>query len=902
MDIIRFAVLGLGSGAIYALLAQGLVLIYRGSGILNFAQGAVAMAGAYVYYEGAVRHGLSGLLSAAIALVCCAALGAAIHLLILRPMARTSPLLRVIATLAIMITLQAVAFLRYGHDPLPVPSLLPTDSVRLFRDDLAIGRDQLYFLVISGVLTVVLTVVYRQTSFGRITTSVAENEVIAASLGHSPDKIAAANWMLGSVLAGLAGILIAPLLYLEPTTLVLLVLPAMGAALLGQFASFPITFLVAVALGVASSEVSRFVPQPGWAVAAPFILVVVVLLLRGQVIPLRSFVLDRLPAVGSGKIRPLPVVATYAVVAVFTMGTTPELATGLITTMGFAIICLSVVVITGYAGQLSLAQAVIAGVGALVAAKCADDLGFEGALLVGTLGAACCGVVLGIPALRTRGVTLAIATLGLGGAIVAVVFNNTDVTGGQNGIVVPSPRIFGWDIDPLFQTNRYAFVVLTALTVLCLAVANLRRGPIGRRLIALRSNERAAASLGLPSGQLKGYAFTLSAAIAGVGGIFLAFVNPFIQFQPTGPFTVFVSITVVAVTVVGGVGMVGGAIIGSTLVVGGVVDVLLNGRIGDVATYLPVIGGVTLLVILLVEPDGLFEGNKRMLGKALRPLRRLAPDFVVRAATKRQAIGTAPAGVSNEPTVLTVCDLSVSFGGVQAVRDVDIQVLPGEIHGLIGPNGAGKTTVIDAITGFVRAEKGATIRLGDHELGGRTPRARAGAGLSRSFQSLELFDDLSIVENLAVASEKPSGWRYLLDLVWPGKLLLTPLAQQALEDFELEGLMFRKPTDVSFGQRKAVAIARALASGPAVLLLDEPAAGLDDREADELATLIKRTAEQFGVGILLVEHKVDMITAISDRVTVLQRGEVIATGCVDDVMSDPVVVEAYLGTKPVVLA
>jgi sulfate-transporting ATPase len=163
---------------------------------------------------------------------------------------------------------------------------------------------------------------------------------------------------------------------------------------------------------------------------------------------------------------------------------------------------------------------------------------------------------------------------------------------------------------------------------------------------------------------------------------------------------------------------------------------------------------------------------------------------------------------------------------------------------------------------------------------------------------LELFDDLSIVENLAVASERPGVFRYVADLFWPGKLRLTPLALQALKDFDLEDLMYRKPTEISFGQRKAVAIARAVAAGPEILLLDEPAAGLDDHEADELAVLIKRTADEYGIGILLVEHKVDMITAISDRITVLQRGRTIASGSAAEVLKDPVVVEAYLGAQP----
>ncbi|MFF3872195.1 ATP-binding cassette domain-containing protein [Streptomyces sp. NPDC001978] len=893
MDIIRFALLGLGTGAIYALLAQGIVLVYRGSGILNFAQGAIAMTGAYAFYDVKVRHAWPTWASLVFALVFCAVLGALIHLVVLRPMRRSSPLSRVIATLSITLCLQSIAFLRYGHDPLMVPSILPRSTVTL-PGSIVLSKDVILIFVIGFVLTVALAIFYWVSQFGRVTTAVAEDQLITASLGHSPDVIASINWALGSVLAGLAGILIAPLIYLEPTTFVLLVLPAMSAALLGQFSSFPITFAVAAGLGVASSEIGRYVNQPGWASAAPFVVVVVVLLLRGQVIPLRSTVLDQLPAIGSGRVRPAVVVVLYTVTAWIALSLSPTYATALVTTVAFAIICLSVVVLTGYAGQLSLAQVVIAGVGALGAARVAEHESFLVALVAGMAIAALCGVVIGIPAQRTRGITLAIVTLGLGSAVVAVVFSNESITLGSTGVPIKSPELFGWSIDPYLHAQRYALVAVTCLVLLCVAVANLRRGKIGRRLIALRSNERAAAALGLPSGQLKAYAFTLSAGIAGVGGILLAFLQPYVQVIPEGTFTVFSSLLIVAVTTVGGVGMVGGALVGSTLIAGGIVNVVLDEWI-NIDDYLPLVGGLTLLFVLITEPSGLFEGNRRILARVVQPLTRVVPARLRR--TPRAVSIVEDGRLEGRPLALVVKGLSVSFGGVSAVRDVDIEIRPGTIHGLIGPNGAGKTTLIDAVTGFVRSTSG-TLRLGDRDLSMMRASVRSRAGVSRSFQSLELFDDLSIVENLAVAGEHTRPWHYLSDLIWPGRLRLTRKAQLALTEFELEPIMHRSPADVSFGERKAVTIARALASSPSVLLLDEPAAGLDDHEVAELSHLIRRVAKEWGVGVLLVEHKVDMILSLSDHITVLQNGAVLASGGVDDIMSDPAVVEAYLGAVP----
>ncbi len=277
--------------------------------------------------------------------------------------------------------------------------------------------------------------------------------------------------------------------------LVLLVLPAMSAALLGGFASFPITFIVPVGLAVAQSLIGRYVSHPDWSSAAPFIVVVLILIVRGQVLPLRSDVLDRLPAVGSGRVRFSLVVVLYAVGSYLTLSAGPDWANAMTATLSLAIVCMSIVVITGYAGQLSLAQSVIAGIGALVAAKADAHVPFILALLIRAGAAAGAGALIGIPALRTRGVTLAIATLGLGSALIALVLTNTSYSGGPGGIAVRSPRLFGWSIDPLFNANRYSFVVLTVLVLVGLGISNLRRGATGRQLLALRWNERAAASI-----------------------------------------------------------------------------------------------------------------------------------------------------------------------------------------------------------------------------------------------------------------------------------------------------------------------------------------------------------------------------------------------------------------------
>jgi ABC-type branched-subunit amino acid transport system ATPase component/branched-subunit amino acid ABC-type transport system permease component len=893
VEIIRFALLGLATGAIYAVLAQGLVLVYRGSGLLNFAQGAMAMVGAYVYYELTVKAGLPLALGLIGAVLFCAALGATIHIVLLGPMHRASALSRVIVTLGLLVVFQSAALILWGVNPLAVPSLLPTTTVHVFSHQLPLGEDRIFIFAIGAALTAGLWWFYRRSDFGRVTTAVAENQLVAASLGHSPDLVAAINWALGSALAAVAGVLIAPILFLEPTTIPLLVLPAMAAALLGQFASFPLTFLMALVIGVAESEITRYVSAPGWPTAAPFIVVIVLLVWRGTSLPLRSFVLDRLPAVSSGRIRPLPVAIALLIAVLAVASSGPDWQIALTTTFAIAIVCLSVVVVTGYAGQLSLAQYTIAGVGALIAAKLSLHMSFVPASLIAIVAAALIGGALGLPALRTRGITLAIVTLGLGAAVFDVVLSNSNYTGGVQGVTVPVPHLFGWDIDPVAHPSRYTFTVLAALAVLCVAVMNLRRGVVGRRLLAVRSNERAAASLGVNIALTKSYAFMLGAAIAAVGGIMISFLQPSVI---VSGFDVSTSIFITAIAVAGAVGSVGGALIGALLFQGGVISQVFSNS-STVNQYLPLIGGLTLLVVLRVDPNGLLHALSRglaWLGRPLAPaLRRLARGAPGRAryvvpSQGHDGVGPVPA------RSLRVAGISVSFGGVHALRDVSLEVRPGQVHGLIGPNGAGKTTLIDAITGFNSPSAG-VVSVGDRDVTNMSPRQRAATGLSRSFQSLELFDDLTVLENLAVACESPREWHYWTDLVWPRRVRLTGAAIDAVHQFELEDAAGRKPAEISFGRRKEVAIARAIASGPSVLLLDEPAAGLDDHEARELAELIRRLAHERGIAVLLVEHKVEMVMSISDCVTVLVEGSVLTSGTPDEVRAHPAVLDAYLG-------
>jgi sulfate-transporting ATPase len=238
----------------------------------------------------------------------------------------------------------------------------------------------------------------------------------------------------------------------------------------------------------------------------------------------------------------------------------------------------------------------------------------------------------------------------------------------------------------------------------------------------------------------------------------------------------------------------------------------------------------------------------------------------------------------------------VRFGGVTALDGVSLTVTPGEVVGLIGPNGAGKTTLIDAVSGLTPLADG-TIALSGRRIDGWSPRQRAQAGIGRSFQSLELFEEMTVRDNLRAACDPRDSRAYLVDLVHPRDPDLPPAALAAIDVFELADDLDRFPGELSYGARRMVGIARAVAGEPSVLLLDEPAAGLNERETRELGELVQRLAREWGLGILLVEHDVGLVMSICDRVVALDLGTLLATGAPDAVRRHPAVVASYLGDE-----
>lgn len=910
-EVIRFALLGLGVGALYAFASQGLIVIYRGTGVLNFSLGATAIAGVYMQWELDNEQGWPFLAAAAVGVALSALLGVLTHWVIMRPLRRASTLIRVIATLGVLVTVQAGVVIRYGSNARQVDSWLPTDRVTLWGDA-SITVDRLILLAISCVAAALLWLLFRASQFGLQTEAVSESERSASAVGVSPNRIAVLNWALGSAIAAAAGILVIPIITLQPTAMTSLVLAALAAALVGDFRSFPIATATGLALGIGQTLVGRYADQPGLGPSLPFLLIIVFLVFRGRSLPLRDHFLEELPMIGNGRMSWDWTIFGSGVIVFLMLTKQAKWIDALTVSLCVAIILLSIVVLTGYAGQLSLAQYSIAGFGAYVAGRLVAvyDIPFLLGMVAGVVAAVPLGVVFGLPAVRTRGINLAIVTLGLGTTIELMLFRNREYTGGVQGTQVGNPTLFGYDISSIAHPERYGIFVLAMALFTVWVVANVRRGRSGRRLIAVRTNERAAAALGIDVMVAKLFAFSFAAAIAALGGILLAFRLSSISYQS---FTSFTSITYVGIALVGGVGYLLGAFVGSTMATAGFTQEVMESTWDGVGRWIQLISGIAILLIVLQNKDGVVsewaEGYKvlKRAKKWGRPYvirldevgavevdPDIDPDIDPEAATNGTGPAVRAAPSARVPARRLVADgLTVQYGAVTAVDGVSFELVPGRVTGLIGPNGAGKTSLIDALSGFTPAS--GRVALDGTDLSNLSPTRRARAGVARSFQSLELFEDSTVFENISVAADPQDFRSYLRDLVWPVNPPFPPEVVRAIREFQLDDDLHRDVHDLSYGKRRLLAIARAVAMHPSVLLLDEPAAGLSSRESAELGRVVRRLADEWGMAILVVEHDMNFVMEVCDDVIVLDFGSLIASGSPEQIRTDPAVVAAYLG-------
>jgi sulfate-transporting ATPase len=892
-EVIRFALLGLGIGALYAFASQGLIVIFRGTGVLNFSLGATAIAGVFLQYELRYEHGQNFFVASFFGVLLSATLGVLTHWVVMRPLQRkrASTLVQLLATLGVLITVQAGVVIRYGSKPRQVPSELPTDRVTLWGD-VSITADRLILLAIGCASAFLLWLLYRSSQFGIQTEAVSESERSAAAVGVSPNKVAALNWALGSAIACVAGILVVPVMTLQVTSMTSLVLAALAAALVGDFKSFPVATAAGYALGMSQTLVGRFWDQQGLDQSLPFLLIILMLVFRGRSIPLRDHYLRKLPSIGNGRISWDWTIFLAGVVVFLMLTKDTKWVDALTVTLCAGIVLLSIVVVTGYAGQLSLAQYAMAGFGAWVAGRLVAvfHIPFLLALVAGVAAAVPLGLAFALPAVRTRGINLAIVTLGLGTAIELMLFSNGDYTGGIKGTPVGNPSLFGFEIGSIRHPQRYGIFVLAMALLTVLVVANVRRGRSGRRLIAVRTNERAAAALGINIVTAKLFAFALASAIAALGGILIGFRLTSVSYQSFSNFT---SITYAGLSLVGGVGHLLGAFVGAMMATAGFNQEVMESTWDGVGQYIQLISGIAILLVVLYNPDGVAAEWSRTF-RHLKRTKKFGESYFIKLSDVSEPVD-ADHDQRVVPKTLVVHGLTVRYDAVIAVDQVGFTLEPGQVTGLIGPNGAGKTSLIDALTGFTKST--GTVTIDGRDVSGAGPAGRVKAGMVRSFQSLELFEDTTVFENLSVAADPQDLGSYFRDLVWPVIPKFGPQVVRAIEEFELDQDLHREVSDLSYGKRRLLAIARAVAMHPSVLLLDEPAAGLSSVESVELARVVRRLADDWGMAILVVEHDMNFVMGVCDRVVVLDFGRMIANGTPGEVRNDSAVIAAYLGVE-----
>jgi branched-chain amino acid transport system permease protein len=637
-DYILFAIIGLTAGSVYAALAMGLVTTYRGTGVINFAQAAIAAWGAYVYAElsstgrlilpvGHVQLGgpWSAGAAFAVGVVSSALLGLVLHVLVFRPLHGAPPLAKVVATVGLLLALEALITLRFGTGSFAVVPLLPSDSVSVAG--LSFSQSVIWLVGTSVLIMAALWSWGRFTRTGIATRAAMENERAASLAGYSPDRLAAVTWVLASTVSAAVVILATPSTGLSAGEIVLFVVPAVACALLGRLTSIPVACAAGLGLGAIEAELTLLSSKtwwPHWATvgvsdAVPFVIVILALFLLGRRIPTRGGIdVQLLPPVARPTVRP-------GRVAILVLGGVLALALtngayrfGVITSMIVAIIALSLVVLTGLAGQISLAQAAVAGTAGFALSKIGTGLPFPISTLTAALLAALLGLAIGVPALRIRGAQLAAVTLAAAVAVEQFVFDNPSFSP-ISGNPIPDPHLFGLDLAVRRGTDlaRLPFGLLTliALVLAALAVANLMRSASGQAMLAVRSNERAAAAAGIDVAATKLLAFGFSAFLAGLAGTLIGYSRGQLSAES---FTVVVSLAFLAFAYLGGVTSIGGALVAGTLAPLGIGYVLLD-RFVSLGRYYTLVAGLGLVLVAMLNPGGIAAQTRANM-TALRPL------------------------------------------------------------------------------------------------------------------------------------------------------------------------------------------------------------------------------------------------------------------------------------------
>ncbi len=898
-------------GLVYGILAVGLIIVYRSSGVINFAHAQIGIVGAALLAKMVIDWNWPFAAALLVVIPLGGLVGMVVELTVIRRLFHSPRVIVFVATLGVvqvltLVTIQIPRVQGFATYPTPVDRTWHVAGID-------VRAEQLLALVVVLVSGAALAWFFGRTIWGVAVRGGAANPDATRLAGISVKGLSTIVWTIAGLLATVTVVVSAPLRSTPAAGIAQsvgtgLLLRALAIALIARMRSLPVALAAGAAFGLAEAVIFfNYTASPGLAdLVLLFIVLAGVLVARpvdalsrsegawaisasGKPIPERfrgSGLATRLPWVVGG----LALAAAIILPLVVDQPSKHFLYTRMVL---FAVVALSVSVLTGWAGQLSLGQLAFAGLGAFsVAALDSADLQFAPAVLIATGITVGGAMIVGLPALRVRGLYLAITTLAFAAAADGWLFEQSIFLGDLTRARVEPEHLLLGPLD--LRTKRtFYYVALALLVVVMFLALRVRRSGIGRSFIAVRDNEACAAAYTISPVRSKLMAFGIGGGLAGIAGA--AYGGLLAQFNAS-PFGAEPSIQIVAIAVIGGLGSVAGPVLGALWVIG------LPALFGNNQNVALLTSGAGLLILLMYFPGGFVQ----IAYSARDALFRLADSrspALETAARDRSAVPVQPAvassSIAEDRLPLVVEGLSVSFGGRLAVHDVDLDVHTGEIVGLIGANGAGKTTLMNAVGGFVPST--GEIELLGQKVGHKSPARRARLGLGRAFQNADLFGDLTVLETIALAFEnkrRTSLWRVLSGA--PG-WRSTDRSQRAeageLADYMgLGRYVDHKVSDLSTGTRRITELASLLALGPRLLCLDEPTAGVAQRETEAFGPLLVRIRAELGAAMLVIEHDMPLIMSISDRVYCLEAGKVIAEGLPEEVRTDPLVIASYLGT------
>jgi len=901
---------GIVQGLGVAVIAVGVVLVYRATRIINFAVGNMGVVGAAVLSLLVVQYHVPFWVGLAVALLLGLAFGAVVDLAIIRRLRKSPRVVVLVATIGVSQLALAIAI------KIPTPTAITTHFPSAINGTwtvagVTVRGSDLSILIIVPITLIALTWFLDRTTLGRTVKACSSNPRLARLSGISPKMVSTLVWALAAALSTLSVVLIAgqsgaagDLTTLGPQTLSL----ALVAAVIGGMTSFSRTIVASIVIGLLQSLVNfNYIDQPGLINLLLLIIVVVAVLFnrertdesevfaftpRARPIPVRLQSFRWARNINKSGILLLGAIAVVLPL-IFTQPSTQQTFTEI---LAFAICATSLTVLTGWLGQLSLGQMAFAGLGALFAARLVEGgVPFWLAIVATTAGSAVLAMILGLSSLRVKGLYLAVVTFVFALAAQQYFFSLGILSGGSSD-GSDLPFVPGKLFSLSFPGQRtYYYVVLVILAVVLLIANRFRDSGIGRSIMAVRDNESAASAYRVRPVWEKIRAFAIAGALAGMGGALLSGAYSNVAFGGPGSFFIVdISLSLVAMVVIGGMGSVTAAVIGAIWVIG-IPALAPNNQVLGLLT-----SSIGLLAVLLYFPRGLmqvaYDARDALLHWADR---RFGKDVVPVTRPPAKAALPEPEHRGTAGPTLAVSDLRVTFGGNVAVDGVSVSVSEREIVGLIGSNGAGKSTLMNAIGGFVPAT--GSVRLGDKEIGDRPPAYRAGLGLGRTFQSATLFPELTVTQTLLVALQgKDETGMLSTALALPRATRRSRHDRAAVGDLVdllgLGGYRDHYIADLSTGTRRVVELAGLLALDAKVLCLDEPTAGLAQRETEAFGPLIVTIRRQLDASVLLIEHDMPLIMGISDRVYCLEAGKVIAEGHPAAVRDNPRVIASYLGT------